>query len=215
MNRFPGISRRKFAKLSSATAAAAASHKLWFPRAIAGTLASSPLLAEFSYGDVTISSALHEAQLSNTHEVLMNMSEDSLLKPFRQMAGQPAPGEDLGGWYNYDPDFDWHRDDAGFAPGATFGQWVAALCRYNAITGSQAAREKVLRLNRLYAATISGSFYEENRFPAYCYDKLLLGLIDSQQLAGDRTAFAVLDRTTREAPPHPPRGAGDSEPGGR
>src|ERR1700731_713404 len=211
MNRFPGITRRKFAKVSSATVAAAASHKLWFPRAIAGTLASSPPLAEFVYGDVTISSALHEGQLNNTHDVLMNMSEDSLLRPFRQMAGQPAPGEDLGGWYNYDPDYDWHKDDAGFAPGATFGQWISALARYYAITGSVETREKVLRLNRSYAQTISEDFYDKNRFPAYCYDKLLLGLIDSHQYVRDPDAFAILERTTKAAVPHLPGKAIDRE----
>lgn len=172
---------------------------------------TTPPLAEIPYGDVTVDSAPHQAQLVNTHEVLMSLSEDSLLKPFRQMAGQPAPGEDLGGWYNYDPDFDWRRDDAGFAPGATFGQWVSALARYHAITGAQAARDKVLRLNRLYGAAISAGFYEKNRFPAYCYDKLLLGLIDSQRLAGDRTALALLDRTTRAALPHLPRAAVERE----
>src|SRR6267154_1271159 len=112
------ISRRKFAKMSAAAAAAAVSPKLWLPRAAADTVAAIAPLTEFGYGDVMISSALHEAQLRNTHDVLMNLSEDSLLKPFRQMAGQRAPGADLGGWYNYDPDFDWHKDDAGFAPGA-------------------------------------------------------------------------------------------------
>src|SRR5215475_5955119 len=174
-------SRREFLRTASVAAAALATPHIWVPRAFA---AESPKpLEQFDYADVTLDSDLHEKQLHETHAVLMELSEDSLLKPFRQMAGQPAPGEDLGGWYNYDPDYDWRRDDAGFAPGATFGQWVSALCRYHAITGSQAAREKVLRLNRLYAATISGSFYEKNRFPAYCYDKLLLGLIDSQQLA--------------------------------
>jgi uncharacterized protein len=201
------LTRRDFVRLTAGLAAAGGAAPC---AAVARAYTTAPL-AEVSYGDVTIDSAPHRAQLANTQEVLMSLSEDSLLKPFRQMAGQPAPGEDLGGWYNYDPDYDWHRDDAGFAPGATFGQWVSALCRYHAITGSQAAREKVLRLNRLYAATISGSFYEKNRFPAYCYDKLLLGLIDSQQLAGDRSAFAVLDRTTRAALPHLPRGAVDRE----
>ena len=70
-------------------------------------------------------------------------------------------GEDLGGWYRYDPNFDWHTFDAGFAPSATFGQWVSALSRAYAITGSQAAREKVLRLNRLYAQVIDQKFYGE------------------------------------------------------
>ena len=161
-------------------------------------------LDEFSYGDVTLDSALHEQQLQQTHAVLMDLSDDALLKPFRQMIGQPAPGEDLGGWYRYDPNYDWHTFDAGFAPSATFGQWVSALARMYAITGSQAAREKVLRLNRLYAQTIDGKFYENNRFPAYCYDKLVCGLIDSHKYAGDPDAFAILQKTTETALPHLP-----------
>src|SRR3954447_9703361 len=120
------ISRRKFVKFSAAAAGAVASRRVWLAKAAAEEHVPTTALAEFGYDDVTITSALHDAQLRETHEVLMNMSEDSLLKPFRQMAGQPAPGADLGGWYNYDPNFDWHKDDAGFAPAATFGQWIAA-----------------------------------------------------------------------------------------
>jgi uncharacterized protein len=205
------ISRREFVKLSAAAAGTVASPRLWLPRSAADSFASLPPLAEFGYGEVTISSPIHEAQLKNTHEVLMNMSEDSLLKPFRQMAGQAAPGEDLGGWYNYSPNYDWHKDDAGFAPGATFGQWVSALARHYAITGAEDTRDKVLRLNRLYARTISEDFYDKNRFPAYCYDKLLLGLIDSHQFVGDPDAFAMLERTTNAALPHLPGKAIDRE----
>ncbi len=169
---------------------------------------ASPLnqqpLEEFGYGDVTLASELHERQLNETHAVLMELSEDSLLKPFRQMAGQPAPGLDLGGWYHYDPDYNPDTVDVGFAPAATFGQWVSALARAYAINGSSATREKVLRLNRLYAQTISGDFYEKNRFPAYCYDKLVCGLMDSHQYAGDPDAFSILERTTDTALPHLP-----------
>ena len=202
------LTRRTFAKLSVAAGALAAGWPSVL-RATAGR--GAPPLTEVAYGDVSIDSAAHRAQLTNTQDVLMNLSEDSLLKPFRQMAGQPAPGQDLGGWYNYDPNFDWHKDDAGFAPGATFGQWISALARFYAMSGSQAVREKILRLNRLYARTISESFYDKNRFPAYCYDKLLLGLIDSHQFAHDSDAFAVLARTTRAALPHLPHAAVDRE----
>jgi uncharacterized protein len=204
------ITRRKFVNLSGGALLGAAGR----PRHVLGDALSRtamPALTEFGYGDVTIDSTLHQAQLQNTHDVLMGLSEDSLLRPFRQMAGQRAPGADLGGWYKYDPDFDWHKDDAGFAPGATFGQWVSALSRYYAITGSEEVREKVLRLNRMYAQTISGKFYDNNRFPAYCYDKLVLGLIDSQQLVNDAMAFKMLDRTTQAAEPYLPRAAVDRE----
>ena len=208
---FPGRGRRKFLKLSASVSAAIATRRFWMLRGFAGVPSVRPPLAEFGYGDVTITSALHEAQLKNTHDVLMSLSEDSLLKPFRQMAGQPALGADLGGWYNYDPTYDWHKDDAGFAPGATFGQWISALARYYAITGSAEVRDKVLRLNRLYAQAISEDFFDKNRFPAYCYDKLVLGLIDSHQLLHDPEAFAILDRTTNAALPHLPTKAVDRE----
>jgi uncharacterized protein len=190
---------------------AVAGQRLWPSWGVAEVASPAPPLMEFGYSDVDITSALHEAQLQQTHDVLMNLNEDSLLKPFRQMAGQSAPGADLGGWYNYDPNYDWHKDDAGFAPGATFGQWISALARFYAITASQETRAKVLRLNQLYAKTISEGFYEQNRFPAYCYDKLVLGLIDSYKYVGDRDAFAILDRTTKAAVPHLPGKAIDRE----
>jgi DUF1680 family protein len=163
-----------------------------------------PALREFGYGEVTLASELHEGQLRETHAVLMELSEESLMKPFRQMAGQPAPGADLGGWYHYDPDYDPNTVDVGFAPAASFGQWVSALARNYAINRSPATRDKVLRLNRLYAQTISADFYEKNRFPAYCYDKLVCGLIDSHQFAGDPQALSILERTTDIALPYLP-----------
>ena len=185
---------------SLATAGVVTSH-LKFP--LAESSDSLPL-SEFGYGDVTLHSDLHEKQLHETHSVLMALNEDSLLKPFREMAGQPAPGADLGGWYHYDPHYDNNMVDTGFAPGATFGQWVSALARVYAITSDPATREKVLRLNHLYAQTISGDFYEKNRFPAYCYDKLVCGLIDSHQYVQDADAFAILEHTTNTALPHLP-----------
>lgn len=205
---FHSVSRRKF--LQSAAVASAAvlipgARGSAFPLTAAATDPRGPsYLEEFGYGDVSLDSPIHEQQLHDTIAVLMGLDDDALMKPFRAMAGQPAPGEDLGGWYRYDPNFDWHTFDAGFAPAATFGQWVSALARYYAITGSQAAQDKVLRLNQLYAKTIDGQFYEKNRFPAYCYDKLACGLIDSHKYVGDAQAWDILAKTTDTAMPHLP-----------
>ncbi len=63
---------------------------------------------------------------------------------------------------------------------------------------------KCSRLNRLYAETIDGQFYGNNRFPAYCYDKLVCGLMDAHKYAGDPDAFAILQKTTDTALPHLP-----------
>jgi uncharacterized protein len=200
------FSRRRF--LAGASLVTAGTSVNLLPRAFG--LSQLPL-QEFGYGDVELSDGLPERQRVQTIAVLMNLSEDSLLKPFRQMAGQPAPGEDLGGWYHYNPGYDYHHDDAGLAPSAAFGQWVSALARDFAITQSSATRDKVLRLNQLYAKTISADFYEKNRFPAYCYDKLVCGLIDAHQFAADPDAMAILHRTTHTAVPHLPRKAIDRE----
>jgi DUF1680 family protein len=202
------ISRRKFLYSVAAASAASALPAFGFASHDRDSAPGhSEFLSEFDYGDVSIESPIHEEQLRQTHAVLMDLSEDALLKPFRMMIGQPAPGEDLGGWYRYDPNYDWHTFDAGFAPSANFGQWVSALARAYAISGSAAAREKVLRLNRLYAQVIAGEFYENNRFPAYCYDKLVCGLIDSHKYVGDPDAWSILDKTTDVAMAHLPNKA--------
>jgi len=200
------VSRRKFLQSASLAAAGMTLPGCRLP----GTSARKPLprpLAQFDYGDVELASELHERQLEETHAVLMGLSDDSLLKPFRQMCGLPAPGEDLGGWYHYDPDYVWGKDTPGFAPSCTFGQWISALARMYAIKRDRATRDKVLRLNRLYAQTISGDYYVKNRFPTYCYDKIVCGLIDSHKYVGDPDAFSILDRTTNTALPHFPRRA--------
>jgi uncharacterized protein len=182
-----------------------ATNSLWVRPIWAADAAHPALLSEFSYGDVLMASDLHESQFMTTHAVLMALSEDSLLKPLRQMSGMPAPGEDLGGWNHYDPNYDYRKNfDDGFAPACTFGQWVSALARAYAITGDEETRQKVLRLNRLYAQTISADFYIKNRFPAYTYDKLLLGLIDSHTYVKDPQALAILEHTTNTALPHMP-----------
>jgi uncharacterized protein len=172
-----------------------------FPHA--NTDPASPL-EEFDYGDVSLDSTLHDGQLRQTHALLMELSDDALLKPLRQMAGQKAPGDDLGGWYAYDPHNENYLFERGFAPGASFGQWVSALARSYAIDKSPKTRDKVIRINRLYAKTISGNFYDATRFPAYTYDKLVCGLIDSHKYVGDPDALKILDATTKAAMPHLP-----------
>jgi len=200
------ISRRRF--LQSAALASAATLLSSRSSAALSSLhnagATSTPLEEFDYADVSLDSPLHEQQLRETHSVLMELSDDSLLKPFRQMVGQKAPGDDIGGWYAYDPHNENYLFQRGFAPGSTFGQWISALSRSYAIDRSPKTREKVLRLNRAYAKAIGGDFYENTRFPAYTYDKLVCGLIDSHKYVGDPDAFKILDATTKAALPHLP-----------
>ena len=200
------MSRRLFLKLSGSTATAFGLRGRAFASDMGGKA-----LSEVGYGQVTLTSQPHLAQLESTHNLLMSLSNDSLLKPLRAMAGLPAPGEDLGGWYGYRPDYNYRTDTAGFAASCNYGQWVSALARYYGITGDTATRDKVLQLNQLYSPTITPRYYEVNRFPAYCYDKLVCGLMDSHRLVYDPDAFRLLNATTDVAVPLLPGHAVDHD----
>lgn len=168
---------------------------LW-PDLPAVAAAMAPPLGELGYAQVRLDPGPLERQLRENHHLVLHLDEDSLLRPFRLRGGLPAPGQELGGWY----------DTWGFAPGATFGQWLSALARCYAITGDAATRAKVDRMVQGYAATVDadGRFYRDNRFPSYIYDKLVGGLLDASQLTGNDIALATLRRTTRAALPHLP-----------
>ena len=164
---------------------------------------------EFGYGDVSLNpgfaSSLAQQQFEQTQSVLMGLNEDSLLKPWRLRAGLPAPGPNLGGWYDEVPS-PLRQDGHGFCPAHPFGQWISALSRGYAVTGDARQRARVQQLLALYAPAISGQFYAKFRFPAYVYDKMMIGLIDAHRCAQIPDAFTLMDRTTDAAEPHlPPR----------
>jgi hypothetical protein len=98
----------------------------------------------------------------------------------------------MGGWYDW-VDGIHLVDGHGFCPGHAFGQFLSGLARDYAATGSKPTQEKVQRLVRGYAAAISPHFYEGNRFPAYIYDKVSIGLLDAHEFAGDPNALKALD----------------------
>jgi DUF1680 family protein len=165
-------------------------------RLMAGEFATSAPLDELNYGQVQLAPGPLDRQARENHRLVLGLDEDALLRPFRLRSGLTAPGQELGGWY----------DTWGFAPGATFGQWMSALSRHYAITGDPSTRAKVQRLVRGYAATLDaqGSFYRNNRFPSYTYDKLVGGLVDASRLANDEMALATLRRATAAAVPYLP-----------
>jgi DUF1680 family protein len=153
-------------------------------------------LDQFGYGDVELLPGPMLDQFHQNHSFFMNLSEDALLKPFRQAAGLPAPGEEMGGWYSWSKEFDPPRNLTGYVPGHTFGQYVSGLARAYAATGDKATQAKVQRLVQGYAATISPKFWQNYCLPAYTSDKTTCGLIDAYEFAGDRDAITVLDHAT-------------------
>lgn len=153
-------------------------------------------LNQFEYADIQLLDGPMLEQFRHNVELFLNLPDDNLLKPFRQLAGQPAPGEDMGGWYSPSPDFDPPRDMTGYIPGHSFGQYVSGLARAYAVTGNPAVQRKVQGLVAGFAPTITTKFYDGYCIPAYTFDKTNCGLIDAHQFAGDKTALAVLNHAT-------------------
>jgi len=168
-----------------------------------------PLLSVFGYSSVQLLEGPLRLQFDQNHQRYLNLDEDGLLKPFRQREGLPAPGPDLGGWYDNSDDFNEQTNFHGFIAGHSFGQYLSGLARAYAVTGSKSTQEKVHRLVRAYGETVepTGKFYVNYRLPGYTFDKTCCGLIDAHEFAADPIALDVLKRSTDAVLPHLPEKA--------
>lgn len=174
--------------------------------------AKTPLtfpLSVFDYSKVQLLDGPFRLQFDQNHKLFLNLDEDGLLKPFRQREGLPAPGPDLGGWYDNGNDFNEKDNFHAFIAGHSFGQYLSGLARAYAVTGSKPTQEKVQRLVRAFAETVepSGKFYVDYRLPGYTFDKTCCGLIDAHEFAADPIALEVLKRSTDAVLPHLPEKA--------
>lgn len=197
------FSRRSFLKTGAALAAASVASPR---RAFSADAAPPAPLDQFGYGGVQLLDGPLRQQFQTNHAFYAALDEDALLKPYRQKAGLPAPGPDMGGWYDWSDDFSM-KNFHGFVPGHTFGQYLSGLSRDYAATRNPQTQQKVQRLVSAYAAAISPNFYKGYRLPAYTYDKVSIGLIDAHEFAGDPNALKALDATLDAALPSlPPKG---------
>jgi len=209
-------SRRQFLKaaaFSSAALLAVRSLPAWARPAAAVTAAPAitPPLSIFGYSKVQLLDGPFRVQFDQNHKRFLDLDEDGLLKPFRVREGLPAPGPDMGGWYDSSDDFSddfrgGHANFHGFIPGHSFGQYLSGLARAYAVTGSKPTQEKVHRLVRAFGETVepSGKFYIDYRLPAYTFDKTNCGLIDAHEFAADPNALDVLKRATDAVLPYLP-----------
>jgi uncharacterized protein len=198
------VDRRTFLKTAAATTAATCAAKS-LPALAAAAATDKDLaavttpLTTFPYADVKLLNGPMKQQFDENHARFLNLDDDRMLKVFRQVAGMPAPGEDMGGWYDL-TGFDLSRGDfTGFIAGHSFGQYVSGLARACAVTGSDVTRAKVNRLVKGYAETLDpkAKFFVDYRLPAYTYDKLSCGLIDAHEFARDPMAMDVHEKLTR------------------
>ncbi len=144
-------------------------------------------LDNFDYRGVTLDGGRMRMQLDEVRDDYLRIPNDDLLKGFRQRAGLPAPGHDLGGWYTADVF-------------SVFGQIVSGLARVYAATGDVACRDKANALVAEWAKCIApdGYFYYSTKpnAPHYVYDKMVWGLLDDYLYCGNNDALRHLGRIT-------------------
>lgn len=209
----PRLNRRNFLKAATATTAATYAARA-IPAWAAGDKDKSLVavrtpLTTFAYSDVKLHDGPLKKQFEENHSLFLNLDDDKMLKVFRQVAGLPAPGEDMGGWYDL-TGFSLERGDFhGFIAGHSFGQYVSGLARAYAVTGSEPTRAKINRLVKGYSETLDpkAKFFVDYRLPAYTYDKLAVGLIDAHEFAHDPMAMSVHEKLTRAVIPYLPEKA--------
>ena len=56
-------------------------------------------MSEFPYGAVQLTGGPVRQHFDRIHAHYLALDNDRLLKVFRERAGLPAPGPDMGGWY--------------------------------------------------------------------------------------------------------------------
>ena len=146
-------------------------------------------LRQFDYSQVKLTGGPFAQQYDALHAHYLKLSNDRLLKVYRQRAGLPAPGADMGGWYDLD----------GFVPGHSLGQYISGISRIGASTGDAACHEKVHDLVTGFAATLGPDNQsilrpETNLWICYTLDKHFAGLIDAANLSGMSHAKELLNR---------------------
>jgi DUF1680 family protein len=173
------LTRRTFLGTAAACAAAGAKKP-----------AQRVKLRQFEYSQVALTEGPLADMYRRTLAHFVALDEDRVLKVYRRRAGLPAPGRDMGGWYDAD----------GFVPGHLIGQFISGLSRFYANNGDPATAAKARRLVKGYAAAFErdGEPYASPKAPAtwacYVFDKYEIGFLDAANLASIYEARALLPR---------------------
>ena len=183
------MSRRGFMRGAACAAAGTALADVASVFALDAHVGREPeVMREFPYGAVKLTGGPLKRHFDQIHAHYLALDNDRLLKVFRQHAGLPAPGPDMGGWY----------DAGGFVPGLTLGQYISGLARLGAATGDRATHAKVAKLVAGFGEVMQrvdnpyAGPKAQQQWAAYVMDKYVVGLVDAFQLSGVEQARSLL-----------------------
>jgi hypothetical protein len=127
-------------------------------------------------------------QYERARAFYFNVDDDAILKGFREIAGLPAPGNEMGGWCA--------RDSS-----EVFGQWLSGMARIARAHNDTAMKDKAVSLMTEWGKTLmgrnaSGIAYYTERKGHYLYDKNVGGLTDMALYAEVSDAWPLLEKIT-------------------
>ena len=158
-----------------------------------GATGGRVLLEPFDYNGVRLLDGPLKKQYDAARDYFYLVSNDDILKGYRQRVGLPAPGRDMGGWCERDS-------------GIVFGQWLSGMSRMYKATGDAAMLEKATYLMREWAVTAEkdGQYSSSRRNLGrgrshYLFDKYVCGLVDMYAYGGQKEALAILEKMVDQA----------------
>jgi hypothetical protein len=175
------IKRREFLKSVPAAAFAASSFNVpdfFSPHNAEG---GRIFLEPFNYEGVKLRESRWLEQYKAAREVYYDISDDDILKGYREAAGLPAPGTTLGGWCRRNSN-------------TVLGQWLSGMSRMYKATGDDDMRKKAVRLVTEFAKTVKPD--GDCGMRHYAFDKLVCGLVDLKLYAGYDDAIPMLEKVT-------------------
>ena len=130
------------------------------------------LLRNLDYLGVELFAGRWRRQFEENGQWLLALDENRLLRTFRDKAGIASDVPVYPGWYGKN--------------GATFGQYVTAMCKMYHITRDVRYKAKALRLLNGWAETLSEDGHPNYAGDSDCYpfDKLLTALLDADAYLG-------------------------------
>lgn len=184
--------RRNFVKMvtgaSLAPSVLRASHAFIPAPAATPNLAAKVYLQPFDYQGVRLLDGMLKTQYDRTRAYYFAISNDDILKGFRERAGLPAPGQSMGGW-------------AQDSTSGVFGQWLSGMARMYKATGDTEMKDKATALMNGWAEA-----YSKDGIPVasrrsslgptrvhYSYEKTMCGLVDMARYTDNKDALALID----------------------
>jgi uncharacterized protein len=140
-------------------------------------------LESFDYAGVRLLPSRFHTQVEVARQVYGSLSEDDILKGFRQAAGLPDPGQGMAGWCKT-------------TSAVIFGQLLSGMVRLGKAADDPRLTDKAARLFEGWKQTLPSD--GNARMRLYDWEKLLCGLVDIAKYTS-RDSLPVLRTTTQWA----------------